>query len=437
MGYNITNLIRSMYMHSDKEIEKEAKSLGFTFGNYEKMLLNQWRRYQYHKKNILPTNDTIKQKKLSDIFDKVKVNHDGYFFVQYGDKWNVLTPEKEIIYDTWFDNIKTRRDSATENPYGVFLNGQLNYILPQKHKIISDVWFEAGNPFDGGWAEVRVKGVRELLWLNTDGEIFYDDGTPYQPTTPEPINDDTTTNESKSMNRKNTIRLTESELKKVITESVKNILSEAADFSTYPFGAHDSAVNDWWKQQVNNDFPDYQDTSSDWHDTYTTLDIARDKENKEVGSIVNKGWCTYQNIKEVLTGSDDDHDDSDGLMALPIGILVDTGKPGIEIRGGRTRSNSRLQKRTFNPDSFNKPLKSNKSLRNATFSVGYGGSIEGSDEYMQLTLNVAVGKTKINVQVVSDNPHIDTSYTEYAIKNAICNEAKRRYEEKIRAQRTR
>ena len=32
---------------------------------------------------------------------------------------------------------------------------------------------------------------------------------------------------SKNMNRKNTIRLTESELKKVITESVKNILKEA------------------------------------------------------------------------------------------------------------------------------------------------------------------------------------------------------------------
>ena len=39
-------------------------------------------------------------------------------------------------------------------------------------------------------------------------------------------NNKTDKNESKNMNRKNTIRLTESELKKVITESVKNILKE-------------------------------------------------------------------------------------------------------------------------------------------------------------------------------------------------------------------
>ena len=40
------------------------------------------------------------------------------------------------------------------------------------------------------------------------------------------INNKTNKNETKNMNRKNTIRLTESELKKVITESVKKILKE-------------------------------------------------------------------------------------------------------------------------------------------------------------------------------------------------------------------
>ena len=40
-------------------------------------------------------------------------------------------------------------------------------------------------------------------------------------------NNKTDKNESKNMNRKNTIRLTESELKRIITESVKSILTEA------------------------------------------------------------------------------------------------------------------------------------------------------------------------------------------------------------------
>ena len=44
-----------------------------------------------------------------------------------------------------------------------------------------------------------------------------------------PHNNKTDKNESKNMNRKNTIRLTESELKRVITESVKNILKEQQD----------------------------------------------------------------------------------------------------------------------------------------------------------------------------------------------------------------
>ena len=42
-------------------------------------------------------------------------------------------------------------------------------------------------------------------------------------------NNKTDKNESKNMNRKNTIRLTESELKNIITESVKNILKEQQD----------------------------------------------------------------------------------------------------------------------------------------------------------------------------------------------------------------
>lgn len=52
---------------------------------------------------------------------------------------------------------------------------------------------------------------------------------PITGTTQNMQNNKTDKNESKNMNRKNTIRLTESELKKVITESVKNILKEGYD----------------------------------------------------------------------------------------------------------------------------------------------------------------------------------------------------------------
>lgn len=58
---------------------------------------------------------------------------------------------------------------------------------------------------------------------------------PITGTTQNMQNNKTDKNESKNMNKKNTIRLTESELKKVITESVKNIMSEGdlLDFYKY------------------------------------------------------------------------------------------------------------------------------------------------------------------------------------------------------------
>ena len=43
------------------------------------------------------------------------------------------------------------------------------------------------------------------------------------------VSDPTMFYESKNMSKKNTIRLTESELKSIITESVKNILNEIGD----------------------------------------------------------------------------------------------------------------------------------------------------------------------------------------------------------------
>lgn len=53
------------------------------------------------------------------------------------------------------------------------------------------------------------------------------------------------------MNKKNTIRLTESELKKIITESVKIILKEdnytLSGVEKYPQYNHDA--NHWWKTE--------------------------------------------------------------------------------------------------------------------------------------------------------------------------------------------
>ena len=71
------------------------------------------------------------------------------------------------------------------------------------------------------------------------------DKTPSLPstTTQSTQNNKTDKNESKNINRKNTIRLTESELKQIITESVKNIISEL-DYRTYANAASASKDKD-------------------------------------------------------------------------------------------------------------------------------------------------------------------------------------------------
>lgn len=100
-------------------------------------------------------------------------------------------------------------------------------------------------------------------------------------------------------------------------------------------------------------------------------------------------------------------------------------------------NDNNLTEKTFTPDAFYKPLKLNTSLRNWTIAVGYGGFVDESDEYTQLSIYVSVKKTKIDIAVVTDNPNINTKLSKSFIESAICKEAKKRYEEKVIAQKGR
>lgn len=203
------------------------------------------------------------------------------------------------------------------------------------------------------------------------------------------------------MSKKNVIRLTESELRNMITNSVKNVLKEA--YSQYE------------QRPYNNS------SSIDAYISNIKAAVKRDRGRAEIDNIVKKGWCSYANIKEVLCGADDDGDDYDGLLSFPI-IMNDKEE---------------FNEKTFTPDSFCKPLKLNKPLRNWTFAVGYGGFADESDEYMHLSIYVSVKKTQIDIAVVTDNPNVDTRLSEGFIKSEICKEAKKRCEEKIIAQKGR
>ena len=69
---------------------------------------------------------------------------------------------------------------------------------------------------------------------------------------------------------KQTIKINESQLRKMVSESVKKVLKEV-DFSAIPRGDFNER-NKWWKTQADTDFPNHGvKDSKDWYKTYNNL----------------------------------------------------------------------------------------------------------------------------------------------------------------------
>lgn len=76
---------------------------------------------------------------------------------------------------------------------------------------------------------------------------------------------------NKNNMKRNSIRLTESQLKKIVTESAIRILNEV-DTSQMPIGDF-YTKNNWWKEQVDRDFPNHGKTGvTDWRMAYYNLE---------------------------------------------------------------------------------------------------------------------------------------------------------------------
>ena len=74
------------------------------------------------------------------------------------------------------------------------------------------------------------------------------------------------------------IRLTESDLHRIVEESVNKVLNEI-DYSSMPTGDF-TERNNWWKTQVDNDFPNHGiENSKDWQQQYDRLEA--DKKNQD------------------------------------------------------------------------------------------------------------------------------------------------------------
>lgn len=181
-----------------------------------------------HKTKPIPSPERLKSKTVHTIrkwaFDRVIDINDGvysygrdfdsfYHLVEYGGKWNVLTPTRDYASDIWFDKVTFTNSRPANPPFRVKYKGKYNFI-DGKGQLLSDIWFVKSEPFfEKGWVVVRLDSGA-WYWMNEDGELFDDDGTPYNP------------QEVQAESKKNVVKLTESELKSIITESVNRVLSE-------------------------------------------------------------------------------------------------------------------------------------------------------------------------------------------------------------------
>lgn len=242
MRHNINEGDYTEWLLNQRDYEHELWNTDPEVREFDRQQRAYEQKIRKNKRRSKPTSfRTVRLKEC----DKYAIADNGYIFVQWGGKCNILTPQKDVIYDTWFDSIQFFEDYTPTSPIEVRHNNKWNFLIPEENRILSDVWFGKVWPFEGGWAEVFIKpNDKEYLWLNMDGEIFHDDGTPYQPTEPKPINNNNLTNESKNMNEKNIIKLTETNLKKIIAESINGILGEAYGQYEQPSYLSQSSIDD-------------------------------------------------------------------------------------------------------------------------------------------------------------------------------------------------
>lgn len=167
---------------------------------------------------------------LIDVFDYIGSFNDGFAKVELNGKYNFINIDGELLWkgDKWFDGC----DRFNNGFAAVQLNDKWNFINT-RGELLSNKWFDYCDDFYDGFAMVRLNG--KYNFINTRGELlcnewfddcydFYDgfarvklNGRVFMIDTKGQLH-----NLHESMQR--TLRLTESEFRKLIRESVRKTL---------------------------------------------------------------------------------------------------------------------------------------------------------------------------------------------------------------------
>ena len=142
-----------------------------------------------------------------DVFDWVGDFNEGFAKVKLNGKFNFINQEGQLLSDQWYDWAGWFQDGFVR----VKLNEKYNFIN-QEGQLLSDQWYDWAGWFQDGFVRVRLNG--KYYKLDTSGRLHN-------------MNENKGYKTSKKM--KKVVRLTESDLHRLIKESVKRILREGKE----------------------------------------------------------------------------------------------------------------------------------------------------------------------------------------------------------------
>jgi hypothetical protein len=163
-----------------------------------------------------------------ELFEYVYNFHEGFTIVYLRGKYNFINTENKILRpDLWFDNT----GSFSEGFALVYIKDEgWNFINTNGKILRDDLRFNYANNFYKGCASVNINN--KPYKIDTNGIIYDREGNRVDLPVQESKKYNNNTNNINNMKR-NVIRLTENDLRRIIKESVNKVLNQEKNHDKY------------------------------------------------------------------------------------------------------------------------------------------------------------------------------------------------------------
>lgn len=188
------------------------------------------RSLEFFKDSPRSFEDTLQRLRNGEnpegLFSCRRIENDGNRVISFGHKYNLLNSSNQLMSDVWFDSISPLDVDGCRT---VSLNGKRN-LINKDGEIVMPKWVDDIWDHDK-YGRICVLNHKRFRIDVKDGKIWYRFGDV-------PTNEN---NQHNNRNMKQTIKLTESELRKIISNKVRQFLKEGYEdvkgfnYETNPF----------------------------------------------------------------------------------------------------------------------------------------------------------------------------------------------------------